>query len=98
MGAALTSAIVDGMVDGLVTPSRLIKLMSSGEVSVDSDNKTRGEKDQESSISDVILSYDAINKFSATLLHEDGSKVRLTLRRQGLSWVVTDIKLPLEDA
>ncbi len=98
MGAAIASAIVDGMVNKLVTPSGLIELVSSGEVSVGSDNKTQGEKDQEPSISDVILSYEAINKFSATLLHEDGREVKLILRRQGLSWVVTDIKLPLEDS
>ena len=98
MGAAFASVIVDGMVDGLVTPSGLIELMSSGEVSADSDNKALGEKDREPAISDVMLSYEAVNKFSATLLYEDGSEVELTLKRQGLSWVVTDIRLPLEDS
>ena len=98
LGAAFASTMINGMVDGLVTPSGLIELMSSGEIKsgVGNDQSHRGTQ-QELAISDAELSYDGINKFSATLTSDDGDDIELILRRRGLNWVVTDIRLPLDD-
>jgi hypothetical protein len=86
------------MVDGLVTPSGLIELMSSGEIdSSDTDNQPHTETQQDLAISDAVLSYEGMNKFSATLVNDDGDEIKLILKRRGFSWVVTDIRLPLED-
>ena len=98
LGAAFASTVVNGMVDGLVTPSGLIELMSNGEIkSSGSDDQSQTSNDQELAISDAVLSYDGVNKFSATLISDDGDEMKLVLRRRGLSWIVTDIRLPLDD-
>ena len=98
LGAAFASTMINGMVDGLVTPSGLIELMSSGEIKsgVGNDQSHRSTQ-QELAISDAELSYDGMNKFSATLTSDDGDDMKLILRRRGLNWVVTDIRLPLDD-
>ena len=98
LGAAFASTMVNGMVDSLVTPSGLIELMSNGEIkSSGGDDQSRTSTEQELAISDAVLSYDGVNKFSATLISDDGDEMKLVLRRRGLSWVVTDIRLPLGD-
>ena len=98
LGAAFASTLVNGMVDGLVTPSGLIELMSSGEIdSSDAANQPQTGTQKDLAISDAVLSYEGINKFSATLVNDDGDDMKLILKRRGLSWVVTDIRLPLDD-
>ena len=97
LGAVFASTLVDRMVDGLVTPSGLIELMSSGEIDSNSDGGVQAERQQELAITDAVLSYEGVNKFSATLINDDGDEMRIILKRRGLSWVVTDIRLPLDD-
>jgi hypothetical protein len=98
LGAAFASTLVNGMVDGLVTPSGLIELMSSGEIDPsDTANQPQTGSQQDLAISDAALSYEGMNKFSATLVNDDGDEMKLILKRRGLSWVVTDIRLPLDD-
>jgi hypothetical protein len=98
LGAAFASTLVNGIVDGLVTPSGLIELMSSGEIdSSDTANQPQTGSQQDLAISEAALSYEGMNKFSATLVNDDGDEMKLILKRRGLSWVVTDIRLPLDD-
>ena len=81
LGADFASTMINGMVDGLVTPSGLIGLMSRGEIdSGGSKDQSQTSTQQELAISDAVLSYEGLNKFSATLINDDGDEMKLILR------------------
>ena len=83
------------MGDGLVTPSGLIELMSSGETP--QANSSSQNTDDDVAISDADLRYEGINKFSATFEGDSGDEVKVILRRDGFGWKITDIRMPLDN-
>jgi len=95
IGAAFASTLVNGMVDGLVTPAGLIELMSSGETP--QSNSGSQNTDEDLAISDADLRYQSINKFSATFEGDSGDEMKVILRRDGFGWKITDIRMPLDN-
>jgi len=92
-GAALATTLVDGMVDKFVTPSGLIGIMAQGDSNMGliKDSVRAGQ----AAIENSTLSYEGWDKFSVTFMGSTG-EVELILRRRGLGWKITEIRLPLD--
>ncbi len=99
-GTALASKMVDGLVEALVTPEGLAKAMQGKrpKSSPDSDRTPRsdGKKEQKDDVfHNARYSYDSLTAFSIWMPNEDGTETRFILERQGISWKLVNIVMPL---
>jgi hypothetical protein len=100
--AALGGAAIGGMVDAYVTPAGIDDIMKERKANL-SANESDGDKNQELSSNEEIkldsfdesrMSYESFDKFSITSeLGESGEKIKFILRRKGLGWALTEIKM-----
>ena len=87
MGAAVVASVADRMVDWLVTPDGLRRLVATGhaEASGDHPDATRWH-----------VAYEGIDRFDlvATPDRAEAQPARLVFHRAGLSWVLSGLVLP----
>jgi len=95
LGTALASTLVNSLVDALITPDGLIRLFAEGKSNADSGVQASDADDNESAISEAKLAYEGLNKFSATFEGDVDEEIKVILLRDGLSWKITEIRLPL---
>lgn len=96
LGAMLGGFIADRAIDAYVTPSGLASVMNGAKPTVtgpDSGDDAESSEPQKA-MENATLRYEAWDRFSATIAHEDGSSTALILRRRGLSWQLTNLLLP----
>ena len=93
-GMALGALFVDKVIDGVVTSSTLIALMS-GE-SEDSKGKGNSSKSTPSNFVPGSFGYESPSKFIFEVQNDDGESVEFTLRRRGITWQLTEVDLPLD--
>ena len=95
LGGLLGGVIIDKMVDAYVTPAGITQLMQ-GEVPEESStgDGSMGEP-RERPFEGARYRYEAWNRFSVTVMDDDGDEVKFTLRRRGIGWKLTGIRLPL---
>jgi hypothetical protein len=94
LGAAMAVAIINPIIDTLVTPSSLSMMMKGEKPSLEG-KQARNSKSQ--SDTDVSMSYDGMNRFIVTVKkkNEDGKPLRLIYNRDGFfSWKLTAIDIP----
>lgn len=97
MGVA--GAAVDGAVEVMVTPLGLGALMQGHAMwrgardAFDPPPAAQGEADDV--LADAEHRFESTSRFTATIQDEQGRPVVFVLTRQGLSWRLTDIRLPL---
>ena len=96
LGAAFGTIIVEKIVDTYVTPAGLMQLMEGGKLeSKESRQGSIIRRDSPKPFANASLSYESFNKFSITMIDQQGdNEVKFILRRRGLSWKLTEIILP----
>ena len=94
-----------GMIDSLVTPNG-IKGLAEGITNVkknDNANKELSNTSKDSGKTKVVflrgakLGYESSSKFSAKIKNKEGETLKFILRREGLTWKLSNVILPLND-
>ena len=97
----LASGATDGIVDAMATPAGLAAVMEgrnfwhrlSGERASSEDSyATAPPRDP---LEGAKYQFESPSRFTATIANADGDPVVFVLTRQGFSWKVTDVRLPL---
>ncbi|MCC2637839.1 MAG: hypothetical protein K0Q68_1558 [Moraxellaceae bacterium] len=83
--ATLADAVVDRMVEARVTPAGMAQLVT--------DNQNEPEKKYP--FANAETAFEGLSLFRVTLHRADGDKLNLFLRRDGLTWKLHRIDLPL---
>jgi hypothetical protein len=95
LGGLLGGVIIDKVVDAYVTPAGITQLMK-GEVPEEASTGDGSTSEpHERPFEGARYRYDAWDKFSVTMTDEDDDEVKFVLRRRGIGWKLTGIKLPL---
>jgi hypothetical protein len=91
LGAVVAGAVLDRLIDFMVTPDGIRQLMSGVQPSADSAPRhTRGEP-----FGEVSQHYASLDRFVATVRTDKGKPIDFVLQRHGLQWKVAEIRLPL---
>lgn len=98
LGAMLASTMVDKMIDGIVTPEGMT-LMLKGENLKDAEQDSQDPQtteNQEQPKPEYEAGYTSMNDFEVAIKDQDQSKeVKVLMVRDGLSWKVHKIAVPL---
>ncbi len=97
LAMGFASKLIDGMVDIIVTPSSLAKLMEG--IQPDSSPLNDAERgtfpvSRPQLFKNANFTYDRTDKFSAWIKGEHGEKIRFVFTRNGLSWKLSNIIIP----
>lgn len=101
MAMGLASQLVNNLVDAFITPSGLAALMAGKKPAIPDDieggQSTQKPKVQKTELfKNARYSFDGFSKFSARIADENGKEIRFVFTRDGLSWKLTNIIIPLE--
>lgn len=104
-GLLIASKLVDAVVDALVTPSGLARVMSGEKVArlprsepgdePDEDTEASGAQARKEPLANAAYRFSSPSRFVASIVGKDGRTVEFVLTRDGLSWRLTNILLPL---
>ncbi|ADC64067.1 DUF2939 domain-containing protein [Allochromatium vinosum] len=109
LATGLATTLVDGLVDAFITPAGLASLMDGERPSVGSlpssstpSSPTRKPDQEQTQDRDLFKnarhSYDSLSRFSVWVPGQDGRETRFVLQRDGLSWKLVNVILPLDEA
>lgn len=100
LGAAFASMMVDGLIEGLITPTGLANLMA-GE-SIDEASESGGSSSSGSSADDrelfpgATMGYDGMSRFVVTAMNDSGETADFVFKRHGIfSWKLSEMVMPL---
>lgn len=101
LGLALVTKLVDGAVDSFVTPAGLAGLARGNQPEVPAPtgpDVTAPDADEppDDLFAAARITRDSMNRFSAWVPNEDGQETRFVFWREGLSWRLSNIFLPIE--
>lgn len=94
LGAVFATAMVDQLIDGLITPDGIAALMLQKE----KEEPSSKEMDRTQEQSEIIYntSYTSFNSFRVDIGNADEDNViKVVLHRDGLNWKITQLDLPL---
>lgn len=94
LGSMLAMGMIDGLVEGFVTPDALAELIRAGKMQHQDDTQT-SEMEQ---TTDWDIERNGFDQFLATPKGIEGSAPSLIFNRDGLSWKLTEIRMPEEQA
>lgn len=103
LAVRLASGVAGGAVDAMATPAGIGALLQGRSVwnRISGGGVRRNDSYANAPPRDPLQGaeyrYETPSRFTATVLDEDGEPVVLVLTRKGLSWKLTDIRLPLGD-
>lgn len=90
-GMMMVGAIIDPMIDTVVSPSGMKALVDQGKFK----KLDQAEEVSAGQPADWIIEREGIEQFRATPKRKDGEKVpTLVFRRDGLGWDLVDIEIP----
>ncbi len=90
-GIMMAGAIIDPMIDTVVSPSGMKALVDQGKFK----KQDQAEEVSAAQPADWIIERDGINQFRATPERKDNGKgPTLVFRRDGLGWDLVDIEIP----
>ena len=94
LGSMFAASMIDTLVDGLITPDGMAAMMleKKKQDSTEADRTQEELKDL-----DYETSYTSFNSFQVHINNKEDRAVKITLHRDGLSWKVTNIDLPLDN-
>lgn len=96
LGMAIGEKIVDSLVDASVTPTGLSNLAAGGKPRQANEVSSASSREQSFELfKNARYSYDGPSKFSAWVSGADNSQVRFVFTREGLSWKLTNIVVPI---
>lgn len=90
VGAKIGGFVVDGMIDLVVTPAGLQKLMQGHRLADEYSEPEGGW----TTFPDARMGYDGLSRFTVSIAAEDGDRINFVLRRRGLGWKLAEIDLP----
>lgn len=98
LGGLLGSVLIDKTVDAFVTPAGITQLMR-GQMPKESGRVEQSKSpSQERPFHGARYRYEAWDKFSVTVADEgEGDEIKFILRRRGIGWKLTAIRLPLAE-
>jgi len=98
LAMGLVTNMVVGLVDSLITPSGLANVMEAKKtIKENTYGETADKKPKrEDLFKNSRTKFNSMSKFSIYLPSDDGSETRFILRREGLSWKLVNIIMPLE--
>ncbi len=97
MGLALAATLVDGLVDGYVTPSGLATLLSGklpDLLGAQPQADTSAAQPPTTAPAGTQYSFESARQFSVRVQVGNQRAIRLVLERTGLTWKLTNIILP----
>lgn len=97
IAAGFATNMVDGIVDSFVTPSGLAMLME-GKKPSRSRRRNPSNTDQanrDDLFKNARYSYDSLTRFSIYVPTDTGDEIRFILQRDGLSWKLVDMIVPI---
>ena len=97
LAAAFVPEIVDGFVDSFVTPSGLAALMEGKKPSKNENEGNTAPPKKDSLFKNARYSYDSTSKCSIWVPDDKGKEARFVLQRNGLSWKLINIVIPIID-
>jgi hypothetical protein len=95
LGAVFAGAMIEGLVDAMITPSGLRQMMAGQDVSPGAEPTDEG--DVAKPFEGASGAYDSFSRFVITVPAEDGNSSQFILRRDGLSWKLTEILITLPE-
>lgn len=96
IGAGFATVVVDGVIDFMVTPEGIQRLMSGAKL-YEADERERGASREDKPFANVSRRYASFNRFVATVKTDAGEPIDFVLHRRGLGWKLAEIRLPLQD-
>ncbi len=95
----LVSKMADGMVDALVTPAGLTKLVEGERRKQDPnpDSSSSSGKGKSRFLQNASFQYDSLSEFSVRTKDDKNREIRFILTRNGLSWKLSNIILPVSE-
>jgi hypothetical protein len=109
LATGLATTLVDGLVDAFITPAGLASLMDGERPSIGSipsraaSSPVQTPEPDQAQTQDRDLfknarhSYDSLSRFSVWVPGKDGRETRFVLQRDGLSWKLVNVILPLDE-
>lgn len=100
LGAMLASAMVDKMIDAVVTPEGMTLMLQGKDLkqSVSGGENESAEHKQEEHQPDYETSYTSFNDFQVVIKDPNKSKeVKVLMVRDGLSWKINKIVVPMDN-
>lgn len=97
--ASFAGKFTDRLVDGLVTPAAIAKMMSGSTIKEASKGGGTVEPDPEQmkkAVDNARMGYDSFNQFSVWMTSDNGKETRFVLGRSGIGWKLIRIELPLD--
>ncbi len=92
---ALSTQLVDGMINSFMTPEGLAGLMGGGKT-YEKKKSTQNTKEDPELFKEASFVYESISKFSVSIPVENDESVKIILTRNGLSWKVVDLIFPMD--
>lgn len=103
LGAMFATAMVDGVVDAVITPKAVELILDGKDIGkqlVLSDTATPQTDTADTATShdwQYDLGYQSLDRFGVTLTKDNGKPVTVIMARDGLfNWKIVDVQLPLE--
>jgi hypothetical protein len=97
LAAGLSTKMADGIVDSLVTPNGLAAVMEGKKPSKKESEDNASPIKKDSLFKNARFSYDSTSKFSIWIPDAKGKDARIVLQRNGLSWKLVNIVIPIDD-
>ncbi|MGI4871356.1 MAG: DUF2939 domain-containing protein [Janthinobacterium lividum] len=104
LGMLFAGKMVETIVDAAVTPTHLVALIKGDRAAAfDKDSDTSAKESASEPLeskADLEGSYNSFDRYTLKMLDKKTHKqtVALTMHREGLSWRLTSVQLPMEEA
>ncbi|ERI54095.1 hypothetical protein N878_02760 [Pseudomonas sp. EGD-AK9] len=101
LGVAFAGAMVDSMITSFVTPAGLAQMMKGEKLELKGAPQSSGGdapsvRQSREPFEGAEMSYQGVSRFVVIVPDENGDgPVRFILTRSGISWQLSDVKLPL---
>lgn len=93
IGAFIGSFVLDPVVDRIVSPEGVASLLEGQRLQIG--NGQQAQFSQKAASVDIDARYESINQFAVEIKPKgDSTSVTLLLSREGLSWMVSGVRLP----
>lgn len=98
LGSMFATAMIDQLVDGLVSPEGLSAMMLGDQEQAAKEAPTTQEQSSPSDNLEYETGYDSFNDFHVNLSNPTTDKtVKVMLHRDGLNWKIVDIDFPFDE-
>jgi Protein of unknown function (DUF2939) len=93
MGAALASTFINPMVDVIVTPEGIATMLKEGSLKP---RLGKDDRQEGASPTQISMNYEAFDRFVVKVANREAPtrQTDLILRREGLTWKLSEIRLP----